>query len=172
MFLFALLASNTSIPLANFSTSDEINRWEVVNDGVMGGKSSGNIELKDDTYGYFHGHVSLRNNGGFTSIRKPLNKTNIKGLKVAKLRIKGDGKSYQFRVKSERKDRHVYKYEFETTGEWETISISLKEMTPTYRGYTPDLPNYQAETLAQIGLLIANKKAENFSLLIENIALE
>lgn len=69
-------------------------------------------------------------------------------------------------------DQVAFKYEFQTSGNWELIEIPLGEMTPTYRGMRPNQPNYAAKILSEIGFLIANKQEEQFELLIEKIWLE
>jgi NADH dehydrogenase [ubiquinone] 1 alpha subcomplex assembly factor 1 len=172
MILFALTILPSPINIADFSDKKEADRWVVVDDGVMGGRSEGNVKQIDKKHIRYWGDVSLKNNGGFSSLRKNMSEQKIKGATIANIRMKGDGKEYQFRVKNNQSERHSYKYTFKTSGEWETISIPLNEMTPTFRGYTPDLPNYQAKTLAQVSILIANKKAESFELEMEKIWLE
>ena len=88
------------------------------------------------------------------------------------IRIKGDGKCYQFRVKSNKYDRHSYVHDFETSGNWQTIEIPLLEMKPKFRGRGLDISNYQGEVMEEIAFFIANKKAESFKLELDNIALE
>ena len=43
--------------------------WRIVNDGVMGGLSKGNISFTDGGTMVFKGNLSLENNGGFSSVR-------------------------------------------------------------------------------------------------------
>ena len=143
-----------------------------MDDGVMGGKSEGEFSPTKEGAALFKGDVSLENNGGFTSIRQNFKQKDITGASKILIQLKGDQKNYQFRVKNERGDRHAYKYEFETTGVWETIEIPLNEMAPTYRGIRPNLPNYTAKNMSEIGFLIANKKNESFELLLRKIWLE
>lgn len=157
--------------LSDFSNSNEADEWVVVNDGVMGGKSEGKISTNGKT-ATFKGNVSLKNNGGFTSIRKRFETMNISGAKYLFIELKGDKKDYQFRLKNSIDERHSFKYAFSTSGEWETVPIQLNEMTPTYRGMRPNVPNYEANALSEIGFLIANKKAEQFELQIAKIWLE
>jgi len=159
------------LPLSDFSNKDEHNLWQVVNDSVMGGQSVGSI-LFQDGKAVFSGEVSLKNYGGFTSIRKSFSPQKINLFTTAFIHLKGDGKNYQFRVKANAGDWHSYKYEFSTSGKWEIITIPLNHMIPTYRGNTPDLPNFEPGNLSQIGFLIANKKAEKFELRIGEIWLE
>ena len=170
--LLSLLSIQPPIVLYDFATASDLNEWKIVNDGVMGGRSSGEFTQTKDGNGQFKGKVSLQNNGGFTSVRYAFETKKIEGAKTVKIRLKGDGKSYQFRVKEQSTDQVAFKYEFQTTGAWELIEIPLAEMTPTYRGMRPNQPNYTAKMLSEIGFLIANKKEEQFELLIEKIWLE
>ena len=43
--------------------------WQIVNDGVMGGLSKGNVEHTSDNIMHFWGTLSLDNNGGFSTVR-------------------------------------------------------------------------------------------------------
>ena len=118
----------------NFDTDSNLSNWYVVDDGVMGGRSQGNFFLNDEGHGIFQGNVSLENNGGFSSVRYRFAPKAVEGYTTCVIRLKGDGKRYQFRLKSEVYDRHSYISYFETTGEWQSIEIPLAEMYPTFRG--------------------------------------
>lgn len=166
------MALQTPMVISDFSEPAEFDNWVIVDDGVMGGKSEGEFKPTKEDKALFKGDVSLKNNGGFTSIRNSFDQKDISGATKAMITIKGDKKNYQFRVKEANKDRHAYKYEFETSGKWETIEIPLSEMEPTFRGMRPNYPNYEAKDLSEIGFLIANKKNESFSLEISKIWLE
>ena len=155
--------------ISDFSKPSESENWKVVNDGVMGGKSEGEFITGSKGHAIFKGDVSLKNNGGFTSVRYSFENKDITGAQNVFIKVKGDKKHYQLRLKNDQNDRHAYKHEFKTMGNWETLVIPLSSMTPTYRGMRPDLPNYEAKQLGEIGFLIANKKNENFELLIEKI---
>ena len=158
--------------LVDFNTKSNISDWKIVNDVVMGGRSNGSFKLNVDGHGTFSGDVSLENNGGFSSLRYRFKGKTVKGYTKAILTIKGDGKNYQFRMKSSVYDRHSYIANISTNGKWQTIKITLSEMYPALRGYQLNIPNYQTETLEEIAFLIGNKKEENFQLLIDSIVLE
>ena len=158
--------------LFNFNINSDISDWLIVDDVVMGGKSNGSFELNNEGHGAFSGKVSLDNNGGFSSLRYRFNEKNIEGHTKAILKIKGDGKYYQFRVKSSANDRHSYIATFQTTGEWQTIEIILKNMYPAFRGNKLNIPNYPIKVLEEIAFLIGNKKEESFQLEIDSIILE
>jgi NADH dehydrogenase [ubiquinone] 1 alpha subcomplex assembly factor 1 len=174
-FILLVLSSflNENIKkMYTFSTQTDINEWNIVNDGVMGGISKSTIKLTDSGQGKFAGNVSLANNGGFASVQ--LNKTiNLtKENKVIVLRVKGDGKRYEFRLKGKLSQYESYVHPFTTSGEWETIKLDISKFYPQFRGRKLDIPNFNFENIEQLSFLIANKKEEDFALLIDYIGLE
>ena len=158
--------------LYDFTQDREARGWRVEDDGVMGGVSRGTFRVNENGHGVFEGTVSLENNGGFSSVQYFFDPIDIRGYTTAVIRLKGDGKTYRFLVQSQRRARHYYTYEFATDGAWQTLSIPLADMVPERRGDRLDLPNFPAETLAQLRFMIANKKAESFRLEVESIGLD
>ena len=55
--------------LFKFDNPEAAKPWQTVNDGVMGGRSSGRFKINDDKNMEFFGTLSLENNGGFASVR-------------------------------------------------------------------------------------------------------
>jgi hypothetical protein len=149
-----------------------IENWVIVDDIVMGGRSSGSFKLNAEGQGVFEGAISLQNNGGFSSVRYRFEKIQIKNFTQIILKIKGDGKNYQFRIKSNSEDKHSYIFPFSTTGEWQEIEILLKDMYPSFRGRKLDQPNFSNNYMEEITFLIGNKKQEEFMLLINKIELK
>ena len=129
--------------LFNFSKECNIQNWSVVNDGVMGGLSKGNFESKL-----------------------------VRSFKKITLRLKGDGKQYQIRVKTWISDYYSYIAYIKTNGEWQTLEVLFSEMIPSFRGNKLDLPNYPGEYMEQFAILIGNKKNEDFELCLDQIELE
>ncbi|PRX49638.1 CIA30 family protein [Salegentibacter salegens] len=158
--------------LFDFSATEDWTAWEIENDVVMGGNSTSKLERSETGNAIFTGHVSLENNGGFASLQYHFDSKNIKGYKKALILLKGDGKTWQFRMKANLEDRASYIYTFKTTGDWQTIEVPLKEMEPVFRGNKLDQPNFSAESIQEIRFLIGNKKAEDFRLEIDKIELE
>ena len=173
LILFLIMNTfQTPSLIFNFEPGVSIKGWTVVDDRVMGGRSEGNFEVNSEGLGVFEGYVTTENNGGFSSLRY-----NFEGLKTAGftsviLKLKGDGKSYQFRLKGSDNQRHSYIYSFKTSGEVQEISIPLKDFIPSFRGYTLDIPNFNANKIEEIAFLIGNKTKENFRLEIESISLK
>ena len=54
-----LVSSLSSHIIFNFNKNSSISNWIVVDDVVMGGKSSGNFQLNKDGKGVFSGKISL-----------------------------------------------------------------------------------------------------------------
>lgn len=152
-----------------FNLNSEISSWKIVNDVVMGGKSESKFYLNQDGNGTFEGKVSLENNGGFCSVKYNFEPITPNKNKRICIRHKGDGKKYQFRVKTNRSDPHSYVYSFQTSTEWQTTDIPISELHPNFRGRKLDMPNYDGSNLEEIAFLIGNKKEENFQLLIDRI---
>lgn len=158
--------------LINFERKSSLQSWYMVDDVVMGGRSNGQFYINDKGHGEFSGNVSLENNGGFSSLRHAFSEKDISLFTTFSMRLKGDGKDYQFRVKSDRSQRYSYTYTFETTGDWEWVDIPMKDMVPTWRGRQLDYPNFPGQSLAEIGILIGNNKPEKFKMEIDEIRLK
>ncbi len=157
--------------IVNFKENQTNNNWKVVDDVVMGGRSSGSFSLSEEGYGKFSGEVSLENNGGFSSVRYAMETLNVSPKSIIRIRLKGDGKLYQFRVKHDRQAYYSYITEFNTTGDWQTLEFTLADLRPTFRGRKVDLPNFDQNTIEELRFLIGNKKTQTFVLLVESIEL-
>jgi hypothetical protein len=171
-FQFLVLITIQQMTLFDFNFESNIRNWKIVDDVVMGGRSDGNFKINDTGYGEFSGYVSLKNNGGFSSVRYNFNTVSSSNFKSFQLRIKGDGNPFQFRVKSSNRQRFSYIYTFNTSGDWETISIPFNKMEPAFRGYKLDQPNFDGVQMEEIAFLIGNKKEQSFKLFIDSIILE
>lgn len=171
LFLSLLFLVLNNSDLYNFSEQSPQSDWRVVNDVVMGGRSSGHYALDQEGNGHFFGEVSLENRGGFSSIRHEGSKYAIGQNRHIVIRLKGDGKRYQFRIKDEQTKAYSYITYFETNGDWQELRLKLSDFYPSFRGRQLDLPNFKASTIESLAFLIANKKAESFSLKLDWIKL-
>jgi hypothetical protein len=100
-----------------------------------------------------------------------LDRKKIGNYKKVAIRLKGDGKDYQFRIKDDLNSYFSYITTFKTKGEWETVTLQLKDLYPSFRGQTLNLPNFEKDAIEEIVFLIGNKKNESFELLIDKIEL-
>lgn len=159
------------ITLFDFTKSTKTSDWQIVDDVVMGGVSSGRFKVDLEGNGVFYGTVSVANNGGFSSFRHQLKATDIKGFTKVNIRLKGDGKSYQFRIKEDVSTYFSYITTFKTTGKWENIELNINDLYPSFRGRNLNLPNFSGAAIEEIVFLIGNKKEESFQLVIDKITL-
>ncbi|MGK0365623.1 MAG: NADH dehydrogenase [ubiquinone] 1 alpha subcomplex assembly factor 1 [Saprospiraceae bacterium] len=155
--------------LFDFKQDCNLSAWQVVDDRVMGGLSQGAISLNEDGNAVYNGHVTTRNNGGFSSLRCRFEEKDVSKYSKFRLKVKGDGKRYQFRVKSEQYDRHSYIHYFQTTGKMQEIEIDFADMYPTFRGRKLDMKNFSGEQIVEMAFLIGNKEEEDFVLEIDEI---
>jgi len=175
IYIFGLLifiSTNEPMTLFDFTKNGELSNWRVVDDVVMGGRSDGNLTINDDGNGVFDGKVSLDNYGGFSSVRYRFEQQEIAQFNTCKIRLKGDGKQYQFRAKTNISDRHSYIRYFQTSGDWETIEIPMADLYPTFRGRKLNMPNFPSKQIEEIAFLIGNKKTESFRLELDWVRLE
>ena len=174
IFLFYALI-NTSLMNAqsvfDFNSQASLDQWYILDDGVMGGISAGELTINREGHGVFSGTISLENNGGFSSIRFVPEPIALDNATKVTIRLKGDGKQYQFRVKNDRGVSYSYIFPFDTSGDWQIIEIPLNKMYPSFRGRRLDMPNFFSNEIGEVTFLIGNKKNEDFELWIDSIML-
>ena len=161
--------------LMNFDNSPQEPRWVAVNDGVMGGRSSGGPRVADGQL-EFSGQLSLANNGGFSSVRSVGRDFDLSDASQVVLRVRGDGRRYQLRLASDARYRGIsvsYGAEFATkAGEWTEVRVPLASLTPTVRGDALQGPPIDPSQIREIGLLIGDKREGAFALSVDWIAVE
>lgn len=171
-FIFFLFFTMNTVLVFDFSKNSNISDWVIVDDVVMGGQSEGKFALDEEGNGVFSGAVSTANYGGFSSVRFQFNKINTDSNSKIVVRFKGDGKAYQLRIKDKVSNYFSYITTFQTNGEWQTLSINMKDMYPSFRGRDLDLPNYNSPAFEELVFLIGNKKNEAFQLIIDKIEIQ
>ncbi len=156
----------------DFGSQQQKYRWRVVNDEVMGGLSRSQLTISSDGFAVFQGTVSLENNGGFASVRTESADFALTGKKGLLLKIKGDGRNYQLRVRTDQRwDGIAYRSTFTTqVGQWTTVKLDFQIFSATFRGRkVPGAPALDPGRIQQIGFLISDKQEGPFRLEIESI---
>ncbi len=158
-------ATNTT--LFDFQAATNSPAWEVVNDEVMGGVSASQFQVQTNGGAVFSGTVRLENNGGFASARSAAVRANLTDLAAFVLRVRGDGRSYKFSVRTGAGfDSPLYQCRFTTKpGVWQEHRLAVKDFVPTFRGQvlTGEAPLNIAK-VTSVGLLISDKQAGPFRL--------
>ena len=154
----------------DLSQINEPKRWFIVNDGVMGGRSVSSFQADKDS-AKFSGEISLDNNGGFSSVYRPLSNFNSAFKKVT-IDIVGDGQTYQIRTASNIQGYRVaYKHEFKTLpGESQTIEFQLDDFEATFRGrLISNAPKLTETEIREVGFLMTKKQPGEFALQVNQI---
>ena len=160
-------------PLTSFREPSEVGRWMVINDGVMGGRSKSSLRARPASAS-FVGTVSAENGGGFASIRSLLERPIGAGLQAVSLRVRGDGKRYQFRIRTDRRrGGPAYFRTFDTkAGTWQDVVLPLAEFQASFRGrLLSNVAPLESGDVQQIGFLIADEQYGSFELEIDSISL-
>lgn len=160
---------NGALLVAMISLEMSAAPWIPINDGVMGGISSGTI-VQDGESLVFSGELSLENNGGFASARR-LVEADLTGTDRVRISIRGDGRTYQFRI---RQDEHfdgiAWRVTVATTGDWQSVELPLTEFEAVFRGRkVPAAGPVIAGRVRQVGFMLADKQAGPFRLEIRAI---
>ena len=167
--IFQTIIFSQNVTMVDPSNNIGIDKWGIVNDGVMGGISKSNIYLNEATNIIFAGIVSLENNGGFASIRRGFDGNQLKGISKFLLRVKGDGNIFKFRLTMNGSYAN-YSADFKTIkDQWMNVEIPLENFKPYYFGRSIRAPKLKVHRVNSLGILISDKQEGNFSLEIEHI---
>ncbi len=167
LLLPAAVASPPS--LAEFTPAEvETLGWKVVDDGVMGGLSKGNFVVSPEGIATFSGRLSLENNGGFSSVRTGDLGRDLGAFQGLRLRVKGDGRTYQLRLNTDARWRGMevsFKAEFATQkGEWAEVRVPFQNFVGSFRGRTLRDEVFEPTKIRRLGVLLGDKNPGDFKL--------
>lgn len=174
-WLLAALVSVTTpggaagVPLIAFVETDARPEWRIVNDTVMGGRSSSSVSVRENAL-HFTGTLNT-NGGGFTSVRSGGVVVNADDHDLILVEAMGDGRDYQLRLTAASTGT-TYRASFPTEpGEWRTVALPLDGFQATWRGRLLERPPIQAKEIGQVGVMLADGKDGQFSISIRQISL-
>lgn len=145
--------------------------WYTVDDNVMGGISNSSVVIDTQFHSLsFSGAVSLENNGGFASTRSQWAGYDLSAFDGIALRVRGDGNTYRFRIRTEATGSVVAYTGLFTTeaGTWQEIYIPFAEMIPLYRGFVVNAAGpLDPQSIRSFGLMLSDKQQGEFSLEVD-----
>ena len=149
-------------------------RWSVVNDDVMGGRSHGGLSF-DAGILIFEGEIDT-NGGGFSSLRLPLEPQTLSPYDRIELRARPDDRAYIVTFDDDlasgnRRVSHRAPIEFPAPGQWQTISVSFDELSAAIFGRPIDDLPFRKHLATRMGLLISDAVDGPFRLEIDWIDL-
>jgi uncharacterized surface protein with fasciclin (FAS1) repeats len=162
----------TTKNLFTFASSSDRN-WRSVNDDVMGGISQGGMKFNSEQKtASFTGALSLKNNGGFSTVRSKSQDLGLQGYDGLVLRVKGDGRQYRIQAlaSDSRWQMGNYRASFKTTkGEWQEVRIPSQDMNLNFRGRRISSKPVDSSKIRSIGFSIADKNESPFELIVDSI---
>ena len=161
--------------LLDFDDPADAALWRPVDDVVMGGISRSRFEQAAPGVARFSGHVSLENFGGFASVRTPPRDWRTAGARDFLLRVRGDGKTYKFTIRTgDGFDGIQYQSRFTAPVDaWTDVHLPVSGFVATFRGRrVPFAPSLDPAKVRTLGFMISDKQAGPFDLLVDSIAVE
>jgi uncharacterized surface protein with fasciclin (FAS1) repeats len=161
--------SDNAREVFTFEDRSQLASWRIVLDGVMGGLSTGDLRLQEDSM-VFTGETSLRNNGGFSSIRCGVPDGTFADADSIKLRLRGDGRDWIVGTrKNSRMGGDSYWTKFNTEdGVWQTVMIPINGMERHFFGQRTN-GRITPQEVQGLEFYMYDKKAGPFSLEIDTI---
>ena len=163
-------AADSSYMLFDFE-SEENGTWQIVNDGVMGGRSKGFVSLEDGAL-RFTGTTVTRG-GGFTSVRTRLNH-DLSGFDGLELRIRGGGRSFEVELNdgTRFRGRSVSRRAgFNTSEEWTVVRVPFDSFRSSIFGQRVSAGPMDVSNVLGFGLYIADGKDGPFNLEVDKVSL-
>jgi NADH dehydrogenase [ubiquinone] 1 alpha subcomplex assembly factor 1 len=164
-----------AVTLLDFDDPADAALWRPVDDVVMGGVSRSAFDQAGAGVARFHGNVSLENSGGFASVRTPPRDWDTAGAAAFVLRVRGDGKTYKFTIRTgDGFDGIQYQQRFTSAvAAWSDVRLPVREFVATFRGRkVPFAPSLDPAKVRALGLMISDRQAGPFELQVDRIAIE
>ena len=168
LFASLALAEGPTAMKIDFSVPGQAADWRPVNDGVMGGRSSGSAVLTEDHL-TFKGVINT-NGGGFASLRAPVTKGELISATALKLRVKSDGRAYRLLLQTDARYWGA-RVSFQApipetpTGAWAEVEIPMTGWTSSVRGRAVTA-DFDASKTRTIGIILADGRDGPFELSI------
>ena len=168
------VAAAASCPLdVKMDTAEAVSMWRSVNDGVMGGLSSGGPRFETD-HMVFAGVINT-NGGGFSSLRAQVVQGAFKDMTALKLRVKSDGRTYKatFRTDARYGWREVSfqaPLPVKTPGEWEDVVIPFSVLKPSVFGRPVRGATFDPLKVQSVGIILADGQDGPFRLGVAQMA--
>jgi NADH dehydrogenase [ubiquinone] 1 alpha subcomplex assembly factor 1 len=156
--------------LFDFNSESECKSWNSINDVVMGGLSESRFEYAGASTAIFKGTVSLKNSGGFASVRILTSPYDLRKFEGLTLRVRGDGKEYKMNLKDDAAfDGIQHPAAFEPDRrQWTEITIPFSEFIPMFRGSrVNNAAPLDRSSICSFGFLISGKQEGVFQLEID-----
>ncbi len=131
--------------------------WGVVNDGVMGGRSSGFVAVDN---GMLRFSGTLVTQGGGSTLVRARRVVDLTGQLGVALRVRGSGRQFQVEVDegtSAFGRRVSRRAPFATSAEWALVRVPFSALRSTIFGRTVNAPEIDVARIQGVGLYMADR---------------
>ncbi|NBB87007.1 MAG: CIA30 family protein, partial [Bacteroidetes bacterium] len=142
-------------------------QWSIENDGVMGGRSEGFVEIADGTL-VFTGDV-VTEGGGFTSVRAA-RRVDLSGYDGIELRVRGGGRTFALDVDDGTRSRGrevTRRGPVPTTDAWETVRVPFTSLQASAHGQRVRVDPLDPSAVQSIGIYIIDGQDGPFRLEVD-----
>lgn len=175
LLIISLLISDSMNVQFDFGAAKDGKEWNVVNDGVMGGLSEGEVNFTKNSMQFF-GQISLENNGGFSSVKGPFRNFELAGVRQLAIRYRSSGQLVS--VTLENNPRFYYPYYKlslpSTGGEWKAVKFDIAAFEQYRLGQVVErsISDDFLASVIRIGFITGTKKAGAFEFEVDYLRLE
>jgi len=167
---FVMPFAQAGTPTLDFSDTDLVREFRLIDDAVMGGVSASRLVSVTGAM-TFEGNVSLENNGGFASFRGPARFPAQAGVLL--LTVRGDGQRYKLTLRpDERAGSSQYQATFTAPRQWQTLRFEPASFTASFRGRPVTAPILRFADMRHVGVLISDRQAGPFRIELRDIRVE
>lgn len=157
----------------NFETIAETKVWRAVNDGVMGGLSSGGPRF-DNGVMIFQGVINTYG-GGFSSVRSPVQNGAFAKASGVKLRVKSDGRAYKLTLRSNatwrgRRISFQAPIPRSKAGEWAEVIVPFAELRGSLFGRRIRGAQFDKTSVIEMGIILSDGRDGPFRLEVDWMA--
>lgn len=175
LYLSCCFYLTTNVFQIDFGKKGNEQSWQVITDNVMGGLSSGKVELTQKGI-KISGMQSLENNGGFVSLKSPFALYDLSDYKTMKIRYRSKGIQFGLTLEV---DQRFYKpyYKINLAKEpkgWTEVEFAISNFKEYQLGeFTGDtISNKLLEDIIRIGFITSEKRAGEFEFEVDYIQFE
>lgn len=144
--------------VADLEAPEELGRWRIVNDGVMGGRSSAEAGVADSVL-VLTGEI-VTDGGGFSSVRLDLDEP-LGDVTRLQLRVRTDGRRYDVTMADaapgrDRRVSHQAPIEAAEAGEWDEVSVDLTDLATSIFGQSVVVDPFVPAAAVEVGIILAD----------------
>lgn len=163
--------------IVDFSDSAEAERWGVVNDGVMGGKSEGAMAVREGAMRF--AGVIRTDGGGFSSVRRGLAPGALAGAEAVRLRVRGDARGYRVSFRDDTRTRWGGRVMFAAplnleedpqesgprkspdadaaeAAPWQEVVVRFEDLSASFHGRPMNVAPFDPGQAREIGLILSD----------------